>query len=733
MQFVSHSFQPGVERPWAGDHLIEKLGWVEGVKEIFGWSDAVDNWHLCLKFSQNYANGIELETRLTTSEFESLMLLKNWWEVEDPNGHLLQWIFRPSGRSPTLEPRSYRCLLFRLWCWEFCTVDPATDDQERNPAEIRQRAASIAAAHRTALAAVTSLAQGQSDRNSTLRVRCTPRSACLEACPWLALRQRQAEHGKEYPHFLWDTLSRSTIELPAGDVDYLVISHTWGRWASKDEKGRKFYVEVPGVPWQVPRNTMFEVKDIPRLLSSIPFDTRYIWFDLVCIPQDGSDLMGNEIARQAAIFSSAKWATIWFHEIERWSGLESAVSWLGQEYLLRIGNPGLIGVSRDQITENQQRIDASSTSELARVATEDEINWETLCFNRTTESGQQHMIPDGWFTSLWTLQESCLRPDMFLCSKSWALFGASPDTATPLDHLVALVNATLSNIEESSTLPLSVHELLGVFMKTAMHKLLEMSPIDIINFGNQRYCQDENRAVAIMSALGTTDWYEPFRKLAAGSSSEQLVSSFVHRRYPVQFLNEAKDKFGAVFFSVIDLTRLEADFFKFRCWSKKISWTGLEATILPVTLDIRRQRYAPMSHVAIESYPAVNGWHINVDGSVLMPRIGVIVSYPGREANASGRNVTVQAIMPGGEYFRGDVELRSWLGSFRPNSQKYAVCLFKESGKTNSLHFGILLERVYNWKRKKTFFKFGVVFFTDSSMGESFHFVGERQVNIKVL
>ena len=40
------------------------------------------------------------------------------------------------------------------------------------------------------------------------------------------------------------------------------------------------------------------------------------------------------------------------------------------------------------------------------------------------DSGLIKMAPDsvtlhGWFTSLWTLQEACLRPDMWICDRSF--------------------------------------------------------------------------------------------------------------------------------------------------------------------------------------------------------------------------------------------------------------------------------------------------------------------------
>ena len=124
------------------------------------------------------------------------------------------------------------------------------------------------------------------------------------------------------------------------------------------------------------------------------------------------------ISRQAAIFKSARWATIWFNRLESFSGLHAALAWASHLYLFTINS---------------------------------------------------YDLHSHWPTSR------------------------------------AHLTLTLSD-----DVPLATHELLGIFSIMAIHKLLEMPPIDLLTFGNQRHCQDTNRAVVIMSALGTTDWYQKY-------------------------------------------------------------------------------------------------------------------------------------------------------------------------------------------------------------------------------
>lgn len=80
----------------------------------------------------------------------------------------------------------------------------------------------------------------------------------FDVCPWLAppkLRSAAADEG--YPHFLWDIVNCCTIEtttlkrpLPA----YTCVSHTWGRWRLDTS------TNLQGVPWEVPRNSIFGVE-----------------------------------------------------------------------------------------------------------------------------------------------------------------------------------------------------------------------------------------------------------------------------------------------------------------------------------------------------------------------------------------------------------------------------------------------------------------------------------------
>lgn len=85
-------------------------------------------------------------------------------------------------------------------------------------------------------------------------------------------------------------------------------------------------MRVDGVEnWLIPENEIFNVKNLPQILVDVPTKTSYVWFDLLCIPQDRFARALKEIVRQATIFRKAQYAIAWLNTIEHWSGLKGAV------------------------------------------------------------------------------------------------------------------------------------------------------------------------------------------------------------------------------------------------------------------------------------------------------------------------------------------------------------------------------------------------------------------------
>jgi hypothetical protein len=147
------------------------------------------------------------------------------------------------------------------------------------------------------------------------------RGSVVNPCPWLS---NDIDELNNMPYYLWDienscTVTTSTLGFRP---DYVAISHTWGRWV-KDSP-----IAITGVPdWRVPQNKLFDVRDLPRLLKKVPGGMQYAWMDLLCIPQDGSIIGTQEIARQAKIFQGAKYAVAWLNQVQSFEGLRSICQW----------------------------------------------------------------------------------------------------------------------------------------------------------------------------------------------------------------------------------------------------------------------------------------------------------------------------------------------------------------------------------------------------------------------
>lgn len=279
--------------------------------------------------------------------------------------------------------------------------------------------------------------------------------ACIESCPWLKIR----EVANRKPYYLWDVVGRKTVvvEEQMENPQYICVSHTWGRWREWD----KPMVEIAGVKWPVPQNRKFEVTTLPDLLSTA-FQTGYVWFDLLCIPQDRSERALIEISRQAVIFGNATSVVAWLNDAKSWDGLRSVVKWLALFYLHT--STAVKGASYS-IPELP---DPTNDSELAPIEL---YLWDSNGDNEDDDSDDktEDDIEEGslsdlappapWFTSLWTLQEACLRPDMVLCNRNWTPLTAGPDTIVTLDGVVGLINYIRRGIYKSSSITTAVRML----------------------------------------------------------------------------------------------------------------------------------------------------------------------------------------------------------------------------------------------------------------------------------
>lgn len=649
---------------------------------------AMRNW-LFLISGNNYK---ELQPHLSTEQASSVRILLEWWDGAIGFGGPTQRIQDALHQSALtgvhldkswLKPDEYQSWMLKLFHWEFL---PHIHDQwiDQSITRLRFRAAESAAARRLAMLTCRSMiAQHSTDPGSQLDEKLDigaagasaaydgeSLGASISPCAWLAGDNTE----DNMPYYLWDIQKQRTVitrELE-GEIQYTAISHTWGRW-TRFECPR---VQLPGVNgWSIPQNKKFNVADLPDILASASsVKTPFVWFDLLCIPQNPArvglrQVARDEIARQAKIFRAAKYAVAWLNDVESWTGLHAALKHFSINHL------------RGQCELPEWMLDlAESDKEL-----EMELNYSKDYFDEFPFIAPGEV--NAWFSSLWTLQELCLRPDMIFVNRQWRPFavGGKP---VRLDDLAALCSE--DSLEISSE---SGRGLARFFNDSGLHAFPNIERGAILTVGNQRVCT-ENRAEAIMSAVGLTDWYSSKsldgngRDINSASTSQQQRA--LYNIYPLGSLREAALKIGPEFYATAIgpgeipsfLLDILAPFDPPRTGS---------GTLLPCSTTGHVRVTFPGMGLFSLPHPSVSTWTIQADLSVDIRQAAIIV-YTG-QPRTNRTMADLYAPEPGSgtslvTRSQWDVDLGYWIDHFLPETRNFAVCLFSEREKTQ----GVLLK-----------------------------------------
>jgi hypothetical protein len=732
---------------------MSEKDWIRGPlwKEICQFLDLVpeggNNGALALyERTENVLNvdiqKAELLSLLSPSQINSLRIIQEWW-----NGSIEEdeWFANATNRVKILEvldifpaldlasplvlqmllgigpviPQvsTYRLEIFRLFQMEFDMNDLGTEDEAKYFGFLqkqRERSAFYSSVQRTTFAFRPQTGHPDNNTeypdNSKSKVGSSqldtiysnvPIGACIEACPWLGFRK---SHGG-YPFFLWDTQHQRTVIVDDMDSkpEYICISHTWGRWLDP----AKPPTTVSGVPWLVPQNTIFKVQELPHRLRDA-FPTKYLWFDLLCIPQDGSERALLEISRQADIFGNASAVVAWLNDINDWTGLRQTTEWLCRFCLSSYGatEPGLPDIDASQHTG--------------------------LVIRDSSEDIAHSHIPGGWFTSLWTLQEACLRPDMLLCNKNFELLviGYNVPTVVSLDALAALLNFAIHHYNQgpfetilnNKTTPekskpgtvleyedfnksspkrqrwileklpvdaVGVLELYDALVMSGMNKLFKVSPATILNLGQHRQC-NSRRAEAIMSVIGATQWYTTHvDKYKTSPAEDDLVLGY----YPAPFLNEVATKLGAQFFANVssDLSILESVVnTEGNHWIPRDTCIDV-GSLLPFMSGETTLVAPEYESTSIRSHLSVQKWMILPGGEVKIQEVGILSSSAGNYDSELQASILVPGMFSTTAHQQCD--LHEWIRNFRPGplAENFAISLYQPTAK---FHWGLILKQV---------------------------------------
>lgn len=207
---------------------------------------------------------------------------------------------------------------------------------------------------------------------------------------------------------------------------FVVISYTWGRWMLKT---RERDTPIKGAKWCAPANSLFTRTELDFAIRKIAQDSN-AWVDVFCIPQNDDDPQkAIEIGKQGSIFRMASHAAVWLGTGGE-DVLEEVCSW---------------------VPETVEMIPVS----IFTLPNDSLLNFKGRPENRNEETWRRMKIISEftkrvpWASSLWTLQESALRPDAVFYSK----------LGEPLLH-------------RDSKRPITIRQL-RTSMRTALFELLE--------------------------------------------------------------------------------------------------------------------------------------------------------------------------------------------------------------------------------------------------------------------
>ena len=601
----------------------------------------------------------------------SWRILRDWWEGTYQSCTLSQSArrFIEAAGQLNIEHLNHNASLYHenLFCLFDAEFNPAgyKTGTSRGHEGNRRLAFDHALAQKAAYVLYSRLSPAKNKEADILKIGMSFEPA-YDVCPWLPSAGKGGKDHSQLPYFLWDGTRERTVKVKellneGFDIQYTCISHTWGRYQKSSPP-----VRVNGVDeWMVPENTVFEVRNLPEILSQAPILTRFVWFDLVCIPQDKSqELYLIEVSRQALIFQHASSCIAWLNTINSWQNTEAAARWLCLNYLHRGNEKG------HYETEHL----------ILRAGDEANVSIELVI-------DSDNLTP--WLSSLWTLQEACLCPDIILCNKNWQAVSVLPRSTITLNQLLSLYSlnseAYFKKTFSLTAWPQGPSQLFHV-QRVLFGMENRASRVGIMARGQTRTCK-ERRAEAVMSVLGVTDWYEEY---VGSHGSPPPDTDLVLGTYPLAFVREAAQKMSSLFYMA------------FKPMARLVPVDQVSGSMLPfgyigdeqVTLEtgaLEQEVYQD-----IVDHPSVSQWEIQSDGSVEISEAGILRSC--QRPNDNPVKVVLNIAAEDGVNESCATDLQTWLMLVSDGMVRVAISLCKVA----HVHTGLILEGVQDIKSNRT-------------------------------
>lgn len=620
----------------------------------------------------------ELETTLIQTRPELFACISIHMNALQP-GH--------SRMTTELDESEYNNIMWALFIQEFI-FSRAYNRQEENPSmSLRRSAAREAYRQQVAFESFRGqrinphlhdmLAESLStsficshQASDTCYSRTVQRGPLMRACSWLDPNasisgQRLSEKDDQddqlagWPEYLWDLDKGHAVrtkDLDNKRPEYTAISHTWGRWRDP-RSGHLLPAETTpkDLMYHIPLSRLrdFNVENISQDLRKLKekVNTDYVWLDLVCLPQgiegtrlsDRSEqLKEREIARQAWIFRNAKFAIAWLHDVQDLSCLEGIFK------LYALFLPHLKLASEDEKAKEKLVSEALGKivgltgllhpldSPIDPIGLGESVAEDSQRHGTTATSGSDQQIRQAslWFTSLWTLQEVCLRPDMWLATANWSIWSWDNNQPIPLNGFLCVKGGTrmpdyVDNAEEYRDFNFAKQETVDWELTTGLNQLLELSRADIIRLGDRRYCE-RSRAEAIMSALGATTWFS-----LRGDREKDLILG----KYPQSFVEEVRNLIPGDFFTAYaklphadahDFNRVAAGVLERNDgYNLAVFYSyefGLDGSLLPFSLMGHRYMRFDRICMQLDVHGSIMSWKLATSGHVGITKACILSS-----------------------------------------------------------------------------------------------------------
>ena len=295
-----------------------------------------------------------------------------------------------------------------------------------------------------------------------------------------------------------------------------------------------------------------------------------------------------------------------------------------------------------------------------------------------------------WFTSLWTLQEAYLRPDMLLASKDWKLLGVSQHYPVNLLDFISIVMFSREYTKDGEGLPSldGAAELLEI---CGLSDLLVASPTNILHMGSRRECTG-CRAEAIMSVLNAIEWFQV-------DNPNPGDAYLINGLYPREFLQEVRERIGSVEFFT---SALNTDSTDLKIILEKIAnrtWTSEDLVVRSSLLPFGSNS-SPLP-TTVEPFfvrhPTVSSWAITADGSVYIPEVALLTILADDVSILLGagesNNCDIEGPHKSNDWKKiekENVNLSQWLNGYVPEMPNYAVCTHFSP----MVVFGLILKEV---------------------------------------